>query len=145
MLISKWNKQALAKHKTSGAGGCNNAPCRSIQAESETEEECNRDPKAKACSIREDERPQTLKKCQQAGSRRRLTAAPDPHHLAKERLSMQKTLESKIARPFSMSDKTWERHANLWSVWTRFTVLRRPPRSSSRPDPHGCLGKLQIV
>ena len=22
-----------------------------------------------------------------------------------------------------MSDKTWERHANPWSVWTRFTVL----------------------
>lgn len=33
------------------------------------------------------------------------------------------TLESKIAAAFSMSDDTWARHANPWSVWTRFTVL----------------------
>lgn len=36
---------------------------------------------------------------------------------------MQKTLESRIARLFSMSDETWEKHANPWSVWTRFTAL----------------------
>ena len=36
---------------------------------------------------------------------------------------MQQTLESRIAGLFSMSDETWERHANPWSVWTRFTVL----------------------
>jgi hypothetical protein len=36
---------------------------------------------------------------------------------------MQTTFESRIARLFSMSDRTWERHANPWSVWTRFTVL----------------------
>ena len=36
---------------------------------------------------------------------------------------MQKTLESRIARLFSMSDETWEKHANHWSVWTRFTAL----------------------
>ncbi|MBE9190791.1 hypothetical protein IQ230_10570 [Gloeocapsopsis crepidinum LEGE 06123] len=33
------------------------------------------------------------------------------------------TLESKIAAAFSMSDDTWARHANPWSVGTRFTVL----------------------
>ncbi len=36
---------------------------------------------------------------------------------------MQKTLESKIARLFSMSDETWKKHANPWSVWTRVTAL----------------------
>jgi hypothetical protein len=36
---------------------------------------------------------------------------------------MNSTLESKIANLFSMSDETWERHANPWSVWTRFTIL----------------------
>lgn len=36
---------------------------------------------------------------------------------------MKETLEAGIARIFSMSDKTWERHANPWSVWTRFTAL----------------------
>ncbi|MBW4619352.1 MAG: hypothetical protein KME17_08335 [Cyanosarcina radialis HA8281-LM2] len=33
------------------------------------------------------------------------------------------TLESKIADIFSMSDAVWARHANPWSVWTRFTAL----------------------
>ena len=33
------------------------------------------------------------------------------------------TLEEKIARSFSMSEETWQRHANPWSVWTRFTAL----------------------
>ena len=33
------------------------------------------------------------------------------------------TLEEKIARLFSMTEETWARHANPWSVWTRFTVL----------------------
>lgn len=32
-------------------------------------------------------------------------------------------LERKIAASFSMDDTTWARHANPWSVWTRFTVL----------------------
>jgi hypothetical protein len=36
---------------------------------------------------------------------------------------MQQTLESRIARLLSMSDEAWERHANPWSVWTRFTAL----------------------
>ena len=49
--------------------------------------------------------------------------AADPERSAQEKLSMQKTLESRIARLFSMSDETWEKHANPWSVWTRFTVL----------------------
>jgi len=33
------------------------------------------------------------------------------------------TLERKIASAFRMGDVTWRRHANPWSVWTRFTVL----------------------
>ena len=32
-------------------------------------------------------------------------------------------LERTIARAFAMSDEVWARHANPWSVWTRFTVL----------------------
>ena len=32
-------------------------------------------------------------------------------------------LERMIARAFAMSDEVWARHANPWSVWTRFTVL----------------------
>ncbi len=36
---------------------------------------------------------------------------------------MKKTLESRIADSFAMSEETWQRHANPWSVWTRFTVL----------------------
>lgn len=33
------------------------------------------------------------------------------------------TLEERIARAFRMDEATWERHANPWSVWTRFTAL----------------------
>ena len=33
------------------------------------------------------------------------------------------TLEQKIANSFQMDDRTWMRHANPWSGWTRFTVL----------------------
>lgn len=33
------------------------------------------------------------------------------------------TIERKIANTFHMDEETWERHANPWSVWTRFTVL----------------------
>jgi hypothetical protein len=33
------------------------------------------------------------------------------------------TLERLISRIFWLDDKTWIRHANPWSVWTRFTVL----------------------
>ena len=36
---------------------------------------------------------------------------------------MNSTLESTIAKWFAMSDDVWQRHANPWSVWTRFTVL----------------------
>lgn len=32
-------------------------------------------------------------------------------------------LERKVASAFRMDDKTWRRHANPWSVWTRLTVL----------------------
>ena len=43
--------------------------------------------------------------------------------ILRDKLSMQQSLESRIARLFLMSDATWERHANPWSVWTRFTAL----------------------
>ncbi|MEP0911521.1 hypothetical protein NDI45_11410 [Leptolyngbya sp. GB1-A1] len=33
------------------------------------------------------------------------------------------TVERKIANTFHMDEETWARHANPWSVWTRFTVL----------------------
>lgn len=33
------------------------------------------------------------------------------------------TLESKMAAAFSLSEATWMRHANPWSVWTRNTAL----------------------
>lgn len=36
---------------------------------------------------------------------------------------MNNTLESKIAKLFSMSDETWGKHAAPWLVWTRFTIL----------------------
>jgi len=36
---------------------------------------------------------------------------------------MNSTLESTIAKWFAMPDDVWQRHANPWSVWTRFTVL----------------------
>jgi hypothetical protein len=32
------------------------------------------------------------------------------------------TLEERVARSFQMDEETWERHANPWSVWTRFTA-----------------------
>jgi hypothetical protein len=32
-------------------------------------------------------------------------------------------LDRLLARAFRMDDATWARHANPWSVWTRFTVL----------------------
>lgn len=33
------------------------------------------------------------------------------------------SFESLLAKIFSMSYETWQRHTNPWSVWTRFTVL----------------------
>jgi hypothetical protein len=33
------------------------------------------------------------------------------------------TLESKIANLFRLTDENWMRHANPWSVWTRYSVL----------------------
>ena len=36
---------------------------------------------------------------------------------------MRKTFESRIAKLFRMSDETWARHANPWSVYTRTTAL----------------------
>ena len=33
------------------------------------------------------------------------------------------TLERKIANLFNLTDKNWMKHANPWSVWTRYSVL----------------------
>ncbi len=33
------------------------------------------------------------------------------------------TPEKRIAKLFGLNDKTWMKHSNQWSVWTRFTVL----------------------
>lgn len=33
------------------------------------------------------------------------------------------SIEQKAAKVFKMSDEVWERHANPWSVWTRFPCL----------------------
>jgi len=33
------------------------------------------------------------------------------------------TLEKSIAKFFKMSDDVWARHANPWSVWTRYTTM----------------------
>ena len=33
------------------------------------------------------------------------------------------TFEARLARLFAMDEATWARHANPWSVWTRFTAL----------------------
>ena len=33
------------------------------------------------------------------------------------------TLERRLAKLFMLDDEGWERHANPWSVWTRYTVL----------------------
>jgi hypothetical protein len=29
----------------------------------------------------------------------------------------------KVADTFRMTDEAWQRHANLWSVWTRFAAI----------------------
>jgi hypothetical protein len=33
------------------------------------------------------------------------------------------SLENKIAQIFNLTDENWLRHANPWSVWTRYSVL----------------------
>ncbi len=33
------------------------------------------------------------------------------------------SIESRAAKLFQMSDDVWERHANPWSVWTRYPCL----------------------
>ncbi|NIZ13612.1 DUF6653 family protein [Phaeobacter sp. HF9A] len=33
------------------------------------------------------------------------------------------TLERKVARLFRLTDENWMKHANPWSVWTRYSVL----------------------
>lgn len=42
----------------------------------------------------------------------------------KERMKkMMMYLEQKIASLFRMTDEVWARHANPWSVWTRYLAL----------------------
>ena len=36
---------------------------------------------------------------------------------------MKETIESKIAKKFKLDDKTWMKHANPWSVYTRTSAL----------------------
>jgi len=33
------------------------------------------------------------------------------------------TMERRIAKLFNLTDKNWMKHANPWSVWTRYSVL----------------------
>jgi hypothetical protein len=33
------------------------------------------------------------------------------------------TVERKIAKAFRLTDESWMKHANPWSVWTRYSVL----------------------
>lgn len=33
------------------------------------------------------------------------------------------TVERKISRLFNLTDDNWMKHANPWSVWTRYSVL----------------------
>ena len=33
------------------------------------------------------------------------------------------TFEKKLAKIFNLNDKNWLKHANPWSVWTRYSVL----------------------
>lgn len=33
------------------------------------------------------------------------------------------TLERKLSKIFNLTDENWMKHANPWSVWTRYTVL----------------------
>jgi len=33
------------------------------------------------------------------------------------------TLERKVAKVFRLTDENWMKHANPWSVWTRYSVL----------------------
>ena len=33
------------------------------------------------------------------------------------------TLEKRISKLFKMSDDVWARHANPWSVWTRYSTM----------------------
>lgn len=36
---------------------------------------------------------------------------------------MEMSFDKKVAKAFDLNKTGWERHANPWSVWTRFTVL----------------------
>jgi hypothetical protein len=38
-------------------------------------------------------------------------------------LGLQKLIEESILGAFRMDEATWERHANPWSVWTRFSAM----------------------
>lgn len=36
---------------------------------------------------------------------------------------MKTTFETRITQGFAMNEEAWGRHANPWSVWTRFLAL----------------------
>ena len=36
---------------------------------------------------------------------------------------MEMSFDKKVAKIFGLNESGWQRHANPWSVWTRFTVL----------------------
>ncbi len=38
-------------------------------------------------------------------------------------IRIKMTLERKIAKVFGLTDENWLKHANPWSVWTRYSVL----------------------
>ncbi|WP_406601478.1 DUF6653 family protein [Lentzea miocenica] len=43
-----------------------------------------------------------------------------------------------VAKAFRMDDEAWRRHANPWSVWTRFAAIRRCcSRSGAAPGSAG--------
>ena len=46
---------------------------------------------------------------------------------------MNTNLDQKIAQLFDLDQTTWERHANPWSVWTRFLSL--PPTHFGNMEP----------
>ena len=47
----------------------------------------------------------------------------DGDEVLRDEASVVMSLEGMIARAFAMTNGVWARHANPWSVWTRFVIL----------------------